>query len=75
LIQENGVKPDQITQVRGFADQSLRKPEAPLDPANRRVSMIVQYLAKKPEDDSKSAAKEGDAEAKPAESRSAKAEH
>ena len=69
------MKPDQITQVRGFADQSLRKPEAPLDPANRRVSMIVQYLAKKPEDDSKSAAKEGDAEAKPAENRPAKAEH
>jgi chemotaxis protein MotB len=75
LIQENGVKPDQITQVRGFADQSLRKPDAPLDPANRRVSMIVQYLAKKPEEDSKSGAKEGEAEAKPAEGQPAKAQH
>ena len=75
LIQQNGVGSDQITQVRGFADQSLRKPDAPLDPANRRVSMIVQYLVKMPEEDSKPAAKEGVAEAKPSESRPAKPEH
>jgi chemotaxis protein MotB len=75
LIQQNGVGSDQITQVRGFADQSLRKPDAPLDPANRRVSMIVQYLVKKPEEDSKSAAKEGGAEAKPSESQPGKPEH
>jgi hypothetical protein len=35
-----------VSQVRGFADQRLRKPDAPLDPANRRVSLIVQYLMK-----------------------------
>jgi chemotaxis protein MotB len=46
----NGIRPDQITQVRGFADQHLRKPGAPLDPANRRISLIVQYLEKKPRD-------------------------
>jgi chemotaxis protein MotB len=33
--------------VRGFADQRLRKPEAPLDPSNRRISVIVQYLKHK----------------------------
>ena len=32
LIQQNGVGPDQVTQVRGYADQKLRKPDAPLDP-------------------------------------------
>src|SRR6201998_2198313 len=26
LMQSNGVRPDQITQIRGFADQRLRKP-------------------------------------------------
>jgi chemotaxis protein MotB len=31
LIQENGVRPDQVTQVRGFADQELRKKDDPLD--------------------------------------------
>jgi chemotaxis protein MotB len=50
LMQANGIRPDQITQVRGFADQHLRKPGAPLDPANRRISLIVQYLEKKPRD-------------------------
>jgi hypothetical protein len=31
----------------GFADQRLRKKDAPLDPANRRISLIVQYLETK----------------------------
>ena len=43
LMQSNGIGPGQITQVRGFADQRLRKLDAPLDPSNRRVSLIVQY--------------------------------
>jgi chemotaxis protein MotB len=75
LIQENGVNPDQVTQVRGFADQSLRKPDAPLDPSNRRVSMIVQYLLKQPVEESEPAAKEGGTEKKSAESQPAKPEH
>jgi len=36
-MQSNGIRPDQVIQVRGFADQRLRKPENPLDPANRRI--------------------------------------
>jgi chemotaxis protein MotB len=43
LMQQNGIRSDQITQVRGFADQRLLKPDAPLDPANRRISLIVLY--------------------------------
>jgi chemotaxis protein MotB len=43
LLQQDGVRPDQITQVRGFADQALRVPEDPLDPSNRRVSLIVNW--------------------------------
>jgi len=35
--------PTQIAQVRGFADQLLRKAENPFDPSNRRISLIVQY--------------------------------
>lgn len=53
LVQANGVRPDQITQVRGFADQRLRKPDDPLDAANRRISIIVQYLPKPNADDEK----------------------
>ena len=40
------MRPDQISQVRGFADQMLRKPNDPQDPSNRRISLIVQYINK-----------------------------
>lgn len=53
LMQSNGIRADQITQVRGFADQRLRKPDAPLDPSNRRISVIVQYTPKNADDDEK----------------------
>ena len=53
VMQANGVRPDQVAQIRGFADQRLRKPDSPLDPANRRISIIVQYILKNDEDDSK----------------------
>src|SRR5206468_12113721 len=46
LMQENGVRPDQISQVRGFADQMLRKSNDPQKPSNRRISLIVQYINK-----------------------------
>jgi chemotaxis protein MotB len=51
LMQASGIKANQVTQVRGFADQRLRKPDDPLDPSNRRVSLIVQYTAKNNDDD------------------------
>jgi len=44
LMQDHGLRSDQVSEVRGYADQKLRKPEAPLDPSNRRISVIVQYL-------------------------------
>jgi chemotaxis protein MotB len=52
LMQANGVRSDQVTQVRGFADQRLRKPEDPFDASNRRISLVVQYLVKNDEDES-----------------------
>jgi chemotaxis protein MotB len=50
LMQESGIRENQVTQVRGFADQRLRNALDPLDPANRRISLIVQYLEKKTDD-------------------------
>jgi len=47
LMQENGVRADQVSQVRGFADQMLRKPEDAQDPSNRRISLIVPVDKKK----------------------------
>lgn len=43
ILQQNGVKADQIKEVRGFADQQLRNKADPFDPGNRRVSVLVQY--------------------------------
>jgi hypothetical protein len=45
-MQANGVGANQRTQVRGFADQRLRKIDNPLDPSNRRISIIVHYIIK-----------------------------
>lgn len=42
-MQANGMRQDQVTQVRGFADQSLRNRDDPEDAGNRRVSLIIQY--------------------------------
>ena len=46
VMQANGIRNDQVSQVRGFADQRLRTPNDPLDPSNRRISVIVQYILK-----------------------------
>ncbi len=62
IMQGNGIHIDQISQVRGYADQRLRKPNNPEDPSNRRISLIVQYLVKNTDDDdvpAKSGAEEG----------------
>ena len=50
LMQEAGLHPDQVSQVRGFADQRLRNPNDPMDASNRRISIIVQYLDKADEE-------------------------
>jgi chemotaxis protein MotB len=47
-MQESGMRGDQVTQVRGFADQSLRDPANPDDPSNRRVTLVIMYQAAKP---------------------------
>jgi chemotaxis protein MotB len=48
LMADHGLRPNQVTQVRGFADQRLRIPNDPTNPSNRRISVIVQYLTPKP---------------------------
>jgi chemotaxis protein MotB len=59
LMQTDGIRPDQVSQVRGFADQRLRKTDSPLDPANRRISIIVQYILKDEKDDKAGSGEEG----------------
>jgi chemotaxis protein MotB len=50
LMQHDGLRPDQVSQVRGYADQMLRIPAQPLDASNRRISVIVQNVEHKPEE-------------------------
>jgi len=45
LMQQAGLRPDQVSQVRGFADQRLRNLKDAQDPSNRRISIIVQYIS------------------------------
>jgi len=46
LMQASGMRADQLSQVRGFADQEPRLPKQPEDPSNRRITLIVQHLVK-----------------------------
>jgi chemotaxis protein MotB len=58
MQQPDGLRPDQVTQVRGFADQRLRNLKDPFDSSNRRISIIVQYLSSNA-DEANSADKDG----------------
>jgi chemotaxis protein MotB len=60
LMQTAGLRTDQVSQVRGYADQLLRVPENPLEPSNRRITLIVQYLPKNDDEDAPAAAAAGD---------------
>ena len=49
VMQDSGLHADQVAEVRGYADQRLRKPEDPNNASNRRVSIVVKYLNAPPE--------------------------
>jgi chemotaxis protein MotB len=42
VLVSTGMQPAQVEAVRGYADTRLRTPETPLDPSNRRISIIVR---------------------------------
>jgi chemotaxis protein MotB len=46
LMDDNGIRPGQVTSVRGCADRQLRNPADPLDFQNRRVSILVRFQDK-----------------------------
>lgn len=48
IMETTGLRPNQVGQVRGFADQQLRLPDRPQDPSNRRISIIVRYMQQQP---------------------------
>jgi chemotaxis protein MotB len=56
-MQRDGARGDQVAEVRGYADQMLRKRDEPLAPSNRRISVIVQNPEPTPQPPEKSTAK------------------
>lgn len=44
ILQSQGLDPQRIQEVRGLADRHPRVPDNPLDPANRRVTILIPYL-------------------------------
>ena len=48
FMQEHGLRDQQISEVRGYADTRLRNPQDPTDVANRRISIILLYDETKP---------------------------
>ena len=62
ILIEAGLPAERIVQVRGFADVALRKPEAPDDPTNRRISLIVRYAQERPPAEAEVASSEEAAE-------------
>jgi chemotaxis protein MotB len=45
VMERAGLRPKQVRGVRGFADSQLHLPGSPLDPRNRRVSIVVRSQA------------------------------
>jgi chemotaxis protein MotB len=43
VMQMHGIRPEQVAQVRGFADMQLFKKNDPTHDSNRRVTVIVRY--------------------------------
>src|SRR5690606_18576783 len=42
-MEENGLAPHRILEVRGYADRKLRVPDDPYHAANRRVSILIPF--------------------------------
>jgi chemotaxis protein MotB len=52
-MEAHGLRPEQVNQVRGYADRELRHPDNPMHASNRRISVIVQYLPPPPGEEAK----------------------
>lgn len=44
LMMVRGLRPNQVSEIRGYADEMLRDKANPYDPSNRRITLVVQYL-------------------------------
>jgi chemotaxis protein MotB len=45
LLEQLGIPSERIVEVNGLADRRLRLPSYPLDPSNRRISILLPFLS------------------------------
>lgn len=43
VLEESGLSPSRVVEVRGMADRQLRFPGNPLDPGNRRITIFLPF--------------------------------
>lgn len=43
VLEDSGIRPGQIVELRGFSDRRLLNPGDPNDPRNRRISVVVRF--------------------------------
>ena len=65
LMQDDGLRADQVAEVRGFADQNLRNKSDSADPSNRRITLLVKYTEKSPSSETTSPPPSAEAAASP----------
>ncbi|HXF99548.1 MAG TPA: flagellar motor protein MotB [Bacteroidota bacterium] len=46
LLMTAGVRPDQISEIRGYADRMLRDRNRPFDDSNRRITILIKFEGK-----------------------------
>ncbi len=44
ILESDGLRSDRITEVTGLADKQLRYPAEPLNPSNRRISILLPFV-------------------------------
>ena len=44
VLEGAGLDPQRVREVRGLADRELRRPDRPLDPTNRRISIYLPFV-------------------------------
>ncbi len=46
LLMTNGVREDQVSEIRGYADTRLRDRNRPFDESNRRITILIKFEGK-----------------------------
>lgn len=48
VLETGGLNPGRVVEVRGMADRDLRNPSNPLDPKNRRITILLPFATDDP---------------------------